>query len=213
MADPTAIARRLLTSYPSPKVALEYSSPLELLVATLLSAQCTDARVNEVTRTLFTRYRGAADYADARPEALEALVRPTGYYRQKTRTLIACCRKLVEEHGGEVPRDIEALTALPGVGRKTANLVRGAAFHEPGIAVDTHVQRLAQRLGLTRARTPEAIERDLMAALPTDLWTPFTLAAILHGRAICTARNPRCAACPLAADCPWPDKNRGPEGP
>jgi endonuclease-3 len=198
------IARKLLAHYPEPKVALEFSTPLDLLVATILSAQCTDARVNQVTRDLFRRLRTPADYARAEPTALEQAIRSTGFYRQKARTLIACCRRLVEDWNGTVPRDLEALTTLPGVGRKTANLVRGAAFGEPGIAVDTHVQRVAQRLGLTSARTPEGIERDLMRALPSDLWTPFTLATILHGRSVCTARSPGCDRCPLAGDCPWP---------
>lgn len=204
-----AIVGRLLAAYPSPKVALEFSTPLELLVATILSAQCTDARVNQVTRSLFPHYPRAQDYAEASPEALEAAIRPTGFYRQKARTLIACARVLSRDFGGEVPRRLEDLTRLPGVGRKTANLVRGAAFGEPAIAVDTHVLRVSRRLGLTRARTADRVEQDLMARVPRDLWTPFTLAMILHGRAVCTARRPRCAACPLAADCPWPDKTEG----
>jgi endonuclease-3 len=202
----TAIVGRLLAAYPSPKVALEFSAPLDLLVATILSAQCTDARVNQVTRSLFPHYPRAQDYAEASPEALEAAIRPTGFYRQKARTLIACARVLSREFGGEVPRSLEDLTRLPGVGRKTANLVRGAAFGEPGIAVDTHVLRVSQRLGLSRAGTADRVEQDLMARVPRELWTPFTLATILHGRAVCTARRPHCGSCPLAADCPWPGK-------
>lgn len=212
MATPLSIARRLLASYPEPKVALEYSNPIELLVATLLSAQCTDERVNQVTRSLFRRYREAADYANAPITELEQIIRPTGYFRQKARTITACCRQLVDQHAGVVPHDLEVLTRLPGVGRKTANLVRGSAFGAPAIAVDTHVQRVAQRLGLTRSRTPERIERDLMEALPSELWTPFTLAAILHGRAVCTARNPACSRCPLRQVCPWPEKGESPSG-
>jgi endonuclease-3 len=207
-ASAAVIARRLLAAYPQPKVALAHSSPLELLIATLLSAQCTDERVNRVTPALFARYPQPANYASAPTEEVERLIRPTGYYRQKARIITACCRRIHEEHGGTVPQELEALTQLPGVGRKTANLIRGSAFGLPAIVVDTHVQRVTQRLGLTQARTPERIERELMQTLPEAIWTPFSLAAILHGRSVCGARRPRCSDCPLEDLCPWPDKGR-----
>jgi endonuclease-3 len=210
MAIPLTIARRLLAHYPQPKVALEYTTPLELLVATLLSTQCRDERVNRVTPALFAHYRRAVDYARAPVERIEEAIRPTGYYRQKARTLIACCQQLAADHDGVVPQDLEALTRLPGVGRKTANLVRGSAFGLPAIAVDTHVSRVAQRLGLSHARNPDRIEQDLMKVLPPEIWTPFTLAAILHGRRICTARRPRCGECPLRDICPSPDAAQAP---
>ncbi|HKK14740.1 MAG TPA: endonuclease III [Gammaproteobacteria bacterium] len=209
MVDTNKLTRRLLRAYPDPHLALHFSNPLELLVATVLSAQCTDARVNEVTRTLFRDYPKARDYADADLQALEAAIRPTGFYRNKAKTLKACCQKLVAEHGGRVPRAVEALTALPGVGRKTANLVRAVAFGDPAVAVDTHVARVSRRLGRTAAREPARIERDLAAAIPKNRWTPFTLAMILHGRELCTARRPACARCPLYDLCAWPDKAGG----
>ena len=203
-----AVTERLLRKYRRPRVALEFSNPLELLVATILSAQCTDERVNQVTRTLFRRYRSARAYAEADPAELEELIRPTGYYRQKARTLIACCRALVERFGGKVPDRLEDLTSLPGVGRKTANLVLGSAFGKQAIAVDTHVLRVANRLGLAASRNPDRVEEALMALVPRRRWTAFTLATILHGRETCTARNPRCGECVLHDLCPWPEKTR-----
>ncbi|MCL6555704.1 MAG: endonuclease III [Burkholderiales bacterium] len=201
-----AILSRLLSRYPEPRLALNYRTPLELLVAVILSAQCTDARVNEVTRTLFRKYRSARDYAEADPAVLEEDIRPTGFYRNKARLLIGCCRKLVESFGGEVPRRLEDLLSLPGVGRKTANMVLGNAFGIPGIAVDTHVARVAQRLGLVKSDDPEKIEAELMALFPRDKWVVLTNALILHGRETCTARRPKCEACVLRQLCPWPDK-------
>lgn len=206
MADAERIVKRLLAAYPDPKVALEYSNPLELLVATILSAQCTDARVNAVTRTLFQRYRTAEDYARADLETLEKEIRPTGYYRVKARTLIRCCQALVERFGGRVPDSMEDLVSLPGVGRKTANFVLGSAFGRPTIPVDTHVLRVANRLGLAGSRNPDKVERALMAQIPERYWTPFSLALILHGRSVCTARHPQCGRCVLFDLCEWPDK-------
>lgn len=204
--EPRRIVRRLLASYPDAALELKYSNPLELLVAVLLSAQCTDARVNQVTRTLFRRYRTARDYAGARLETLEEEIRPTGFYHNKARHLIACCKALVERHGGEVPADREALEALPGVGRKTANMVLGNAFGIPAIAVDTHVLRVANRLGLADSKNPLKVEEALMAVVPRKDWTRFSNAMILHGRRVCTARRPRCAECVLADLCPWEGK-------
>ncbi len=208
MADAAAITERLLEKYRRPKVALEFSNPLELLVATILSAQCTDERVNQVTRTLFRRYRSARAYAEADPAELEALIRPTGYYRQKARALIACCRALVERFGGKVPDSVEELTSLPGVGRKTANLVLGSAFGRQAIAVDTHVLRVANRLGLVATRNADEAEEALRTQVPQRRWTAFTLAMILHGRETCTARTPRCGECVLYDLCEWPEKAR-----
>lgn len=200
------ILARLLERYPEPRIALEYRTPLQLLVAVILSAQCTDARVNEVTRTLFRKYRSARDFAEADLAELEQDIRPTGFYHNKAKTLIACCRKLVSDYGGEVPRDLEALLTLPGVGRKTANMVLGNAFGIPGIAVDTHVARVAQRLGLAQSDDPLRIEEALMQAFPRKDWVRLSNALILHGRETCTARKPRCGECILRDLCPWPTK-------
>lgn len=206
MSDAKTITRLLLRRNRTPKLALEFSSPLELLIAVILSAQCTDLRVNEVTRRLFDNYHSAPDFAQADPAELEEELRPTGFYRNKTRLVIACCRRLVEEFGGEVPSRIEDLVRLPGVGRKTANMVLGNAFGIPGIAVDTHVRRVANRLGLVAVKAPEAIEASLMKQVPKRQWTAFSNAMILHGREVCTARRPRCGACVLYEACAWPDK-------
>jgi endonuclease-3 len=204
--DAREIARQLLQRYPDPKIALQFSNPLELLIAVILSAQCTDARVNEVTKTLFKKYRRAADYANADLATFEQEIRSTGFYRNKAKTVIACGQKLVADFGGEVPRTVEALVTLPGVGRKTANMVRGNAFGQQAIPVDTHVLRVANRLGLVQSDDPDEIEAALSAAVPADRHTAFANALILHGRETCTARNPRCAACVLWDPCRWPDK-------
>jgi|YNPBryunderm2012_1023409.scaffolds.fasta_scaffold00573_5 endonuclease-3 len=197
------IVRLLAESYPDAKCALLFTNPLELLVATILSAQCTDERVNQVTRSLFTKYRSAADYVKVPLAELEQDIRPTGFYRNKARTLQACCQQLVQQHGGQVPRDMEALVQLPGVGRKTANVVLGTAYGIPsGIVVDTHVSRIARRLGLTQNTQAEKIEQDLMALVPMEEWINFGHRLIHHGRRICTARKPKCPDCPLAHVCP-----------
>lgn len=198
-----SILTALQRTYPRAHCELRYSNPLELLIATILSAQCTDARVNEVTRTLFQRYRTAADYAEAPLSELEEAIRPTGFYRNKARNIQACCRALVEKHGGQVPRTMEELTALDGVGRKTANVVLGNAFGiNEGIVVDTHVRRVAQRLGLTRQTNPDKIEQELMQQVPRDLWTQFSHWLIWHGRRRCYARKPDCPHCELRPWCP-----------
>jgi endonuclease-3 len=196
----------LLAQYPEPKLALNYANALELLVAVILSAQCTDARVNEVTRHLFRNYRTAADFAKADPAALEEDIRPTGFYRNRAKAVIGCCRKLVEEFGSKVPETLEALITLPGVGRKTANMVLGNAFGKPGIAVDTHVLRVANRLDLVSSDDPEEVERRLMEQLPPAQWTAFSNAMILHGRQVCTAKKPKCGECVLYAECGWAGK-------
>ncbi|MCI0431064.1 MAG: endonuclease III [Rhodospirillales bacterium] len=204
--DAGEITKRLLQRYPDPKIALHFSSPLELLMAVILSAQCTDARVNEVTKTLFKKYRRAADYANTDPAVFEQEIRSTGFYRNKAKTVIACGRKLVDDFKGEVPRTVDDLVTLPGVGRKTANMVRGNAFGQQAIAVDTHVLRVSNRLGLVKSEDAEEVEAALAAAVPADKHTAFANAMILHGRETCTARSPRCGACALWDLCPWPDK-------
>lgn len=206
MADSGKIATLLLKKYPEPRLALQYGNPLELLIAVILSAQCTDARVNEVTASLFKKYRTAEDYAAADPAVLEAEIRSTGFYRNKTRSVIACCQKLVADFHGEIPHTLEALTTLPGVGRKTANMVLGNAFGVPAIAVDTHVLRVSNRLGLVHSDDPEQVEEALMRQVAKDKWTAFGNAMILHGRETCIARKPRCPECVLRAVCEWPDK-------
>ena len=205
-------ARRILTllerAYPDAKIALDFTTPLELLVATILSAQCTDERVNMVTPDLFRAYRTAADYARLEPERLEKAIHSTGFFRAKARSIVGMARALVDKHGGEVPRDRDALVELPGVGLKTANVVLGNAFGEPGIAVDTHVFRVSQRLGLARADDPVEIHDQLTQMLPRKSWTRSSHLFQAHGRRTCLARKPACPACPLRALCPWPDKTR-----
>jgi endonuclease-3 len=193
----------LQETYPDAHCALNFTTPLELLIATILSAQCTDVRVNLVTPALFQKYRTAVDYVAADPEELARDIQSTGFYRQKARTIQRCCAALVQQHNGAVPDTMEALVELPGVGRKTANVVLGNAFGRPhGIAVDTHVQRLARRLGLTTETTPDKIERDLVALVRRKDWTLFSHLLISHGRTVCQARVPHCAACPVHHLCP-----------
>ena len=199
----TAIVERLAGEYPDAQCELDYRSPWELLVATMLSAQCTDVRVNRVTPDLFARWPQAADLAAAAQEDVEAVIRSTGMYRQKAASLRETARILVEEHGGVVPSDIDALVALPGVGRKTAKVVLGEGFGmAAGVTVDTHVRRLAQRLGLTDLADAEKIAAELEELLPQDEWIAFSTRMILHGRRVCSARSPRCEDCVLADICP-----------
>jgi len=197
------IIARLQRRYPDAKCSLDHRDPLELLVATILSAQCTDARVNIVTRDLFTKYRTAGDYAAANPAVFEAEIRSTGFFRNKTKSVIGMAQGLMERFGGRVPDTMEELTTLPGVGRKTANVVLGNAFgKDEGVVVDTHVARIAKLLGLTRQTDPEKIERDLMRVVPRRRWTLFPHLLIHHGRAVCIARRPRCGECAVAELCP-----------
>jgi endonuclease III len=195
-------------AYPDARLALEFSTPLELLIALILAAQCTDAKVNEVTATLFKRFRSARDYAEVSQDALEEWVRPTGFFRQKAKAVRACCQQLVDRFGGAVPRDREALLTLPGVGRKTANILLGNAFGIPGIGVDTHVGRLAQRLGLSRQTDPDSIEDDLVRIVRTTEQIRFCHLLQYHGRRTCTARAPNCPACTVLSLCPYPDKTQ-----
>jgi len=197
------IMSRLKREYPDATCALQHRNAVELVVATILSAQCTDARVNIVTPHLFAKYRTAADYATADPRVLEREIQSTGFFRNKTKSIIGMAQALVERHGGEVPQTMEELTALPGVGRKTANVILGTWFQKnEGVVVDTHVHRLSRLLGLTRQDDPVKIEHDLMAIVPQDDWTWFSHTLIHHGRAVCIARRPRCADCVLNRLCP-----------
>ena len=196
------IAKLLARSYPDVRTALRFSNPFELLVATILSAQCTDKKVNEVTAVLFRSYGTPQRLAAAEPAAIEAIVHPTGFYRQKAKSIQSVARDLVERFGGKVPDRLEDLVGLRGVARKTANVVLGSAFGIPGIAVDTHMLRVNRRLGLTASDDPEQVERDLMALLPEREWIDWTQRVIHHGRVCCVARRPRCDECPLAGECP-----------
>jgi endonuclease-3 len=202
------LIRALERAYPEARIALDFRTPLELLVATILAAQCTDERVNQVTAGLFAKYRTARDYAAADPAVFEQEIHSVGFFRAKTRAVIGMCRALVARHGGAVPASREALTALPGVGLKTANVVLGNAFGQQAIAVDTHVFRVSQRLGLGRSDDPDALHDQLCEVLPREKWTHTCHLFTTHGRRTCTARNPKCPACPVRALCPWPGKPR-----
>jgi endonuclease-3 len=198
-----AVCQILARTYPDAHCELDYTNPLELLIATILSAQCTDKRVNIVTKELFRVCRSAEDYVALPQEQLEDLIKTAGFYRSKAKNIKACCKDLVEKHGGEVPRTMEALTALAGVGRKTANVVLGNVFDiNIGVVVDTHVQRLTARLGLTKNSDPVKIEQDLMKLVPQARWTLFSHWLIWHGRRRCYARKPDCPGCELKEICP-----------
>ena len=197
-----AVLRTLAELYAETATALDFADPLQLTVATILSAQCTDKRVNLVTPALFARYPTAADFATAKPAELERLIQSTGFFRNKAKNIRAACRLIVDRHGGQVPGTLDELVALPGIGRKTANVVLGDAFGVPGITVDTHVGRLSRRLGLTVHADPVKVERDLMKWVPQPEWTRFSHRLILHGRQVCSARKPKCDDCRLSPHCP-----------
>ena len=211
-----ARARKILdvlaSAYPDAKCALDFEDPFQLLVATILSAQCTDERVNMVTPALFRKYPTARELARARPPSLEKDIRSTGFFRAKTRSLLGMSKALVERHGAEVPKALEALIELPGVGLKTANVIIGNAFGGQALAVDTHVFRVSQRLGLARGDDPDGIHDQLVAVLPRESLTHATHLMITHGRRTCVARKPACPACPVRALCPWPHKTGAPSG-
>ena len=197
------VIRRLTEAYPSAHVALHFSNPLECLVATILSAQCTDEKVNEVTATLFRKYRAAAYYLRVPEDELKADIRPTGFFNQKAASIRAACQRIVEVYDGHVPDTMEELMTLRGVARKTANIVLGNAFGKvEGIAVDTHVKRVADRLGFSEKSDPDKIELDLMSLIPRGRWFDFTYVLIDHGRGICQAKKPRCTECPVEELCP-----------
>jgi endonuclease-3 len=197
------IIERLSAAYPDAHVALEFSNPLECLVATILSAQCTDERVNMVTKDLFATYRSPQDYLDVPEAELAADIRPTGFFNQKAKSIRGACARIVEAYGGRVPDTMEEILSLPGVARKTANIVLGNAYGViDGIAVDTHVRRLANRLAFSDEKDPDKIEQDLMRVIPGERWFDFTYVLIDHGRAVCVARTPRCGECPVSDLCP-----------
>ncbi|MBQ7066201.1 MAG: endonuclease III [Lachnospiraceae bacterium] len=189
------------------KCYLDHENPWQLLIATMLSAQCTDARVNIVTKDLFRKYKSIEDFANADLKELEQDIKPTGFYHNKAKNIIACSKDLLIIHGGEVPSDIDALTALQGVGRKTANVIRGNIFHEPSVVVDTHVKRISKKLGFTKEEDPVKIEQDLMKVLPKDHWILYNIQVITFGRQICMARNPKCEECFLTEYCSYYKKN------
>lgn len=202
-----AILQKLDEAYPNVGCALVHENAFQLLIATILSAQCTDERVNKVTKTLFAKYRTPKDFAYANPAELEQDIRPTGFFRNKTKSILGASKKIVEEFGGEVPRTMEQLLTLPGVARKTANVVLGTAFGiAAGVVVDTHVTRLSERLDLTRETDPKKIEQDLIRVIPKDKWILFSHQLIWHGRKVCQARKPRCAECNLESLCYAKDK-------
>ena len=197
------IIAELKTAFPDARCSLDYDTPLQLLIATILSAQCTDERVNAVTKELFQVYATAESFAEAPQAEIEDLIRSTGFFRNKAKSIRACCRALDDHHGGRVPDSMESLTALAGVGRKTANVVLGNAFgKEEGVVVDTHLGRISNHLRLTRQKDPVKVEQDLMKVVPRDEWTLFSHLLIRHGRKTCRARKPDCASCPVRAECP-----------
>ena len=203
------IAKTLQRTMPSPKMELGHRSPWELLVATILSAQCTDQRVNQVTPPLFRPYRRPAELAAANLPELEQLIRSTGFFKNKAKHLIASSKAVTERFGEQVPHTMDELITLPGVGRKTANVMLGTAFGQPSIVVDTHVKRVAKRLGLTRSDNPDLVEQDLQQLMPKSQWTAFSQRLLLHGRYVCLARKPQCRTCPVYRQCPW--KEKGPQ--
>ena len=203
---PARIAMSLRRAMPTARVELTHRSPWELLVATILSAQCTDQRVNQVTPTLFKRYPTPQAMAKATSTELESLIRSTGFYKNKTKNLIGCAQVISAQFKGQVPNTMEALTSIPGVGRKTANVLLGAVFGKPAVVVDTHVKRVANRLALTQSSDPEQIERDLQSVYPQTQWTDVSQRLLLHGRYVCLARKPRCRVCPIDDVCSWEGK-------
>ena len=203
------IAKTLQRTMPSPKMELDHRSPWELLVATILSAQCTDQRVNQVTPSLFQRYRTPTALATANLAELERLIHSTGFFKNKAKHLVACGKAVTERFGQQVPHTMDELITLPGVGRKTANVMLGNAFGQPSIVVDTHVKRVAKRLGLTISNNPDRVEQDLQQLMPQSKWIAFSQRLLLHGRYVCLAKNPRCHTCPVYQYCRW--KEKGPQ--
>lgn len=197
------ISKKLFEAYPEAACSLDYQEPLQLLIATILAAQCTDRRVNIVTKDLFQKYESVEDFANANIEELEQAIKSTGFYRNKAKNIIACCNKLIKEHDGRVPDSMEALTALPGVGRKTANVILSNIYGIPGVIVDTHCIRLSNRIGLTEQEDPVKIEQELMEIIPRKDWSKFSNSLVYHGRAICDARKPLCDLCPISEDCKY----------
>ncbi len=207
LADAPQRAKKILTilrkTHPDAKIALDFTNPLELLIATVLSAQCTDVRVNIVTKDLFKKYRSAADYVKVEPKELEEDIRTTGFFRNKTKNIQAACKDIVEKFGGKIPDTMDELTSLAGVGRKTANVILGNAYSVPGITTDTHVIRLSRLMGLSKHTDPVKLEQDLMKLIPKKDWTMFSHYMIFHGRRICNARKPDCMNCPVRPHCAY----------
>jgi endonuclease-3 len=203
------IIKVLSEEIPDSSIALRFSNPLELLIATVLSAQCTDVKVNQVTVDLFKKYRSAKDYAESNLVTLEEEIRPTGFYRNKAKSIQRCGQELVKRFGGKVPKTLDELVTLPGVGRKTANVILGNAFGIPGIVVDTHVHRVTQRIGLTKNDDPVKIEFDLMKTVPKEEWTHFSNLLVWHGRKTCVARKPLCGTCPIRKWCDYGSRVKG----
>lgn len=206
MADAKKIAKLLFRKYPNPKIALNFSNALELLIATILSARCTDAKVNEVTGSIFRKYRTMRDYANADLKTLELEIKPTGFYKNKAKMIVECCRKIIDDFNGKVPGTLEELTKLPGVGRKTANVVLGGAFGKQTMAVDTHVLRVSNRLGMAHSANPDKVEEELVRQLSGIKLSLLNHALILHGRETCTSIKPKCPACVIYDECEWPEK-------
>ena len=206
MPKKTEMAEKVLDilekDYPDARVTLDFKDPLQLLIATILAAQCTDERVNRVTKDLFQKYRRAADFANADLKKLEEEIRPTGFFHNKAKSVIGCCQKIVQDFQGQVPQTLEELTSLPGVGRKTANIIRGNAFGQQAIAVDTHVKRVTHRLGWAKSEDPDKIEFELMEVTPKGRWTQACHQLVFHGRNICAAKKPKCSTCPVTKLCP-----------
>jgi endonuclease-3 len=202
----TKIISLLKKKYPNAHCELNFSNPLELLIATILSAQCTDKRVNEVTKTLFKKYKKATDYVGVPAEELEQDIRSTGFYKNKAKAIQGCCKALTEKYDGKIPKNLDELVALPGIGRKTANLVLGHTYGIPGIVTDTHVIRVSQRLGFTKNKDPEKIEYDLQKLIPEKEWTFVSDVLIFHGRYCCYAKKPNCPECPVLKLCPYEPK-------
>ncbi|MBI1318246.1 MAG: endonuclease III [Candidatus Hydrogenedens sp.] len=201
--------RRLVAEYPDIHCTLDYHSPFQLLLMTILAAQCTDARVNIVCKDLFKKYKKPQDFVDAPLEDIEKAIHSCGFYKNKAKNIVATCGILLERHGGEVPRSMEELVVLPGVGRKTSNVILGECFGVPGVIVDTHCTRLTNRMGFTKSQDAVKIERDLMKVWPKETWTLFSHCMVFHGRAVCTARSPKCSACCIRDLCPFPDTKEG----
>lgn len=204
-----AVYAILRETYPDAHCSLDYTNALELVIATILAAQCTDARVNLTTPALFARFPTPADYANAPLKEIEGYVKSCGFYRNKAKNIQAMCQKLLDKHGGQVPGTMDELVALDGVGRKTANVVMGECFETGGVVVDTHCGRLARRLGFTKNTDPVKVEKDLMKVWPRDTWRMYSHSFVFHGRAICDARSPKCSVCPVAHLCPFPDTREG----
>jgi endonuclease-3 len=203
------VVKCLKTEYPNATCSLDYTNPVQLMVSTILAAQCTDERVNFVTKSLFKQYKSAKDFANAPDGELEEAIRTCGFYRQKARSIREACRDIVEKHGGKIPNSMEELVKLRGVGRKTANVLMAECFEPVGVIVDTHCKRLSNRLGFTKNTDPVKIERDIMNLLPQEHWRMYSHCLVFHGRAVCVARSPRCSQCVVRDRCPFPETNEG----